>query len=167
LRVWSAGCSSGDEPYSLAMTIDDALATSGLSWKILATDISTQVLARARAGVYEAHRLGTVPAAFRKRYFVRAAQPGQDEICPALRSHIRFAHFNLMSQQFPFRRGFHYIFCRNVMIYFDRPTQEALVGRFIHHLRPGGYLLIGHSESLNGIKHMLEYVQPTVYARKA
>jgi chemotaxis protein methyltransferase CheR len=168
LRVWSAGCSTGDEPYSLAMTIDDAVGRT-LNWKILATDISTRVLEVARAGTYETHRLGTVPGNFRQRYFARAA--GQErshaQVATSLRSHITFARFNLMQERFPFRHGFHFIFCRNVMIYFDRPTQEALVSRFVAHLRPGGYLLIGHSESLNGIKHTLQYVQPTIYQRSS
>jgi chemotaxis protein methyltransferase CheR len=167
LRIWSAGCSTGDEPYSIAMTVDDALVGSGLEWKILATDISNQVLARAQAGVYETHRLGTVPGPFRQRYFGRGENldRGSVQVVPALRNRIRFSHFNLMSPTFPFRRGFHCIFCRNVMIYFDRPTQETLVGKYAGQIRPGGYLLIGHSESLNGIQHPLQYVQPTIYQR--
>ena len=168
LRIWSAGCSTGDEPYSLAMTVDHALAHSGLDWKILATDISTRVLERARRGLYELTRLGTVPADFRLRYFVPA--DGCDgthmQVSPTLRKQITFAHFNLMTERFPFRHGFHCIFCRNVMIYFDRPTQEKLVARFAAQLRAAGYLVIGHSESLNSIRHSLEYVQPTIY-RKA
>ncbi len=167
LRVWSAGCSTGDEPYSIAMTLDDTLGGSDLDWKLLATDISTRVLERARAGMYEIQRLGTVPAPYRHRYFIRpvGAAPHMLQVDPRLQQKITFASFNLMTESFPFRHGFHYIFCRNVMIYFDRPTQEALVGRFAKQLRPGGYLLIGHSESLNGLQHPLQYVQPTVYRR--
>jgi chemotaxis protein methyltransferase CheR len=167
LRIWSAGCSTGDEPYSIAMTLADLTSGRDCDWKILATDISTQVLERAQNGVYESHRLGTVPAPFRQRFFTRA--PGSDRNCvqihPDLRSRIRFSYFNLMTATFPFRHGFHFIFCRNVMIYFDRPTQEQLVGRFAGQLRPGGYLLIGHSESLNSVQHPLRYVQPTIYQR--
>lgn len=164
LRVWSAGCSSGDEPYSIAMTLDDTLGAR-LDWKILATDISTRMLARAKAGIYETHRLGTVPGAYRPRYFVHGpgCDRGEVEVSATLRKRITFSHFNLMQDYFPFRHGFHFIFCRNVMIYFDRPTQEALVAKFTRHLCPGGYLLIGHSESLNGVKHALQYVQPTIY----
>jgi chemotaxis protein methyltransferase CheR len=166
LRIWSAGCSAGDEPYSLAMLLDDVVG-SRLGWKILATDISTRILERARAGWYEIHRLGTVPAQFRQRYFVRGpgGDPTQVQVSPALRSRITYARLNLMRESFPFRRGFNYIFCRNVMIYFDRATQQRLVTKLAAHLRPGGYLLIGHSESLNGIEHSLHYVQPTVYQR--
>ena len=170
LRIWSAGCSSGEEPYSLAMTVDDVLCTSGgVDWRILATDISTRVLDRARAGTYETHRLGTVAEGYRRRYFVHG--PDGDEasvqVRPELRRRITFAHFNLMTERFPFRHGFHLIFCRNVMIYFDRPTQEALVGRFAQQLRPDGYLVIGHSESLNAIQHPLTYVRPTIYQKGA
>jgi chemotaxis protein methyltransferase CheR len=167
LRVWSAGCSTGDESYSLAMTIDHTLAQSGLDWRILATDISTRVLQQARAGMFESHRLGTVPPEFRSRYFVAASDlsDGVVQVCPALRKRITFAQFNLMSANFPFRQGFHYILCRNVMIYFDRPTQERLVAQFAAQLRPGGHFFIGHSESLNSIQHPLEYVQPTIYRK--
>ena len=166
LRIWSAGCSSGEEPYSIAMTVDDAVGER-LDWKILATDISSRMLERARAGLYESHRLGTVPAVFRSRYFVHPA--GRDrtvlQVSDALRRRITYARLNLMDERFPFRHGFHIIFCRNVMIYFDRPTQEKLVAKYATHLRPGGYLLIGHSESLNAIQHPLKYVQPTIYQR--
>ncbi len=166
LRIWSAGCSTGDEPYSVAMTVDDVAGTQ-MEWKILATDVSTRVLAQARRGLYETHRLGTVPAQFRTRYFRRAAgrDPAQVEVSPELRARITYAHLNLMRESYPFRHGFNYIFCRNVMIYFDRPTQQRVVAKMTAHLRPGGYLLIGHSESLNAIEHSLHYVQPTVYQR--
>jgi chemotaxis protein methyltransferase CheR len=169
LRIWSAGCSSGEEPYSLAMTVDDALQMHpGLDWRILATDISTRVLTFARAGVYQVHRVGTVPDSYRQRYLRRAG--GDDEgleVAPELRRRIVFAHFNLMTERFPFRHGFHFIFCRNVMIYFDRPSQEALVRRFAAQLRPGGYLIIGHSESLHALQQPLEYVRPTIYVKAA
>ena len=170
VRIWSAACSSGDEPHSIAMTAHDALrSAANLELKILATDISTRIIKRAKAGVYELHRLGTVPDSFRRRYFVRIKQDGQPcaQISPELRRTITFAHFNLMMKQFPFRRLFDVIFCRNVMIYFDRPTQETLVNKLTRHLQPGGYLLIGHSESLNPIQHSLTYVQSTVYQRPA
>ena len=167
VRVWSAGCSSGEEPYSLAMTLENILnKIQRLDWKILATDISTRVLARARAGVYEQHRLGTVPESFRRSYFVRSAQDKNSyEVHPNLRSRITFAQFNLMQDRFPFRHGFHFLFCRNVMIYFDRETQQQLVARFTQHTRPGGYFIIGHSESLNAIEHTLQYVRPTIYRK--
>jgi chemotaxis protein methyltransferase CheR len=169
LRIWSAGCSSGDESYSIAMTAHDALQDhSGVELKILATDISTQMLQRASRGLFDVHRLGTVPALYRQRYF--DSSPGSQDgggrrIVPEVRQLIKFARFNLMTPVFPFRHGFDVIFCRNVMIYFDPPTQQTLVNKFAQHLHAGGYLMIGHSESLNNLKHPLNYVEPTIYRR--
>jgi len=167
-RIWSAGCSSGEEPYSIAMVMDDLQHRHpGMQYKILATDISTRMLERARTGVYAAQALANVPAEFKRRYFTRIRDDAQGRlhVVPALRQRIRFALFNLMVAPFPFRNGFDVIFCRNVMIYFDRPTQQALVARFAAVLNPGGYLLIGHSESLNSIAHTLSYMMPTVYRK--
>jgi chemotaxis protein methyltransferase CheR len=169
LRIWSAGCSSGEEPYSIAMTVHDTLRQIGkLDAKILATDISTRMLASAQAGRFEAHRLGTVPSQYRSRYFRKVASESGEQIVeatPEIRSLITFGRFNLMTPSFPFKKGFHIIFCRNVMIYFDKPTQEALVGRYAGQLHPGGLLFIGHSESLNSLDHPLHYVEPTVYRK--
>jgi chemotaxis protein methyltransferase CheR len=167
LRIWSAGCSSGEEPYSIAMTVEDILGVShAVDWKILATDISTKVLDTARAGIYELHRLGTVPDTMRRRHFVRCGQDrGLMQVHPRLRSRITFARFNLMTERFPFKYGFHFVFCRNVMIYFDRPTQAGLVRRFTEHILPGGFLVTGHSESLNALQHELTYVRPTIYCK--
>jgi chemotaxis protein methyltransferase CheR len=167
VRIWSAACSSGEEPHSIAMTCADALANSGVSSRILATDISTQVLDRARQGIYDPLRLGTVPEGYRRRFFHNTRVGGRElvQIKPEVRSSITFARLNLMEKSFPFRRGFHFIFCRNVMIYFDRETQTALVNKQAQHLLPGGFLLIGHSESLNAIQHPLTYVRPTIYER--
>lgn len=169
LRIWSAACSSGEEPHSIAMVVHDVLSRHhGIDFKLLATDLSTRMLSRARIGLYDIHRVGTVPAELRNKYFHKVVEDGQSmlQIIPELRKHITFSHFNLMTPTFPFKQGFHVVFCRNVMIYFDRPTQEGLIGRIATHMLPGGYLMIGHSESLNGIKHPLAYVEPTVY-RKA
>ena len=168
VRIWSAACSSGEEPHSIVMTAHDVLRHHpGLTLKILATDISTQMLSAAKQGVYEAHRVGTVPAEYRQRYFQKVQHGGQQvlQVIPELRRLITFARFNLMTPTFPFKHGFHVIFCRNVMIYFDKPTQEMLVNKFATHLHEGGYLMIGHSESLNGLQHPLQYVQPTVYRK--
>ena len=166
IRIWSAGCSSGEEPYSIAMTMDDVQRRhTKLQFKILATDISSRMLERARTGVFPPDRLANVPPEFKRRYFLRAKENGENlmQIRPELRKLIRFARFNLMNERFPFRNGLDVIFCRNVMIYFDRPTQETLVAKFARVLNPGGYLLTGHSESLNNISHSLSYVMPTVY----
>lgn len=168
LRIWSAGCSSGEEPYSIVMTAHDALQRhSGVDLKILATDISLKVLARAKLGIFESHRIGTVPPEYRRRYFARTTHEEQEcvQVLPDLRQMIHFARFNLMTPSFPFRQGFDVIFCRNVMIYFDRQTQQTLVNKYADHLHKGGYLLIGHSESLNGLDHKLDYVEPTIYRK--
>jgi chemotaxis protein methyltransferase CheR len=168
LRIWSAACSSGEEPHSLAMVAYEALQKHpGIELKILATDLSTQMLSRAKLARYEPHRVGTVPPELKAKYLRKVKQDGGDflQLVPELRRTITFSRFNLMSPTFPFSYGFHVIFCRNVMIYFDRPTQKTLVNKLSGQLRPGGYLMIGHSESLNGIDHPLSYVEPTVYQK--
>ncbi len=168
LRIWSAGCSSGEEPYSIAMVAHAAVEhQSGVDLKILATDLSLHMLSRAKLGLYETHRVGTVPPKLRSRYLQKTHVDGRPmlQVVPDLRRTIRFVRFNLMAPTFPFRRGFDVIFCRNVMIYFDRPTQQTLVNKFAAHLQEGGYLVIGHSESLNSIKQPLSYVEPTVYRK--
>ncbi len=168
LRIWSAGCSSGEEPYSIAMLVHDALGNPPVvPIKVLATDLSTQVLSKAQLGIYDTHRVGTVPADLRHRYLQKVIHDNQAclQVAPEIRRLITFARFNLMTPTFPFRHGFDVVFCRNVMIYFDRPTQTALVNRIAQTLHPGGYFMIGHSESLNGIAHPFSYVEPTVYRR--
>ena len=168
LRIWSSGCSSGEEPYSIAMTAHNALRDHpGIELKILATDLSVQMLSRAKLGLYEAHRVGTVPPQYRNRYLTKVQHNGGValQIVPEVRRLIKFARFNLTTPTFPFRNGFDVIFCRNVMIYFDRPTQETLIRKFTGQLHEGGYLMIGHSESLSNITHTLSYVEPTIYKK--
>ena len=168
LRIWSAASSSGEEPHSLAMTAHDALRNHpGIELKILATDISTRMLARAQAALYESHRVGTLPPEYRQRYLreVEYEENTYLQVVPELRKVITFARFNLMTPTFNFRFGFDVIFCRNVMIYFDRPTQQTLINKLAKQLHPGGFLMVGHSESLNGIEHPLKYVEPSVYAK--
>lgn len=168
LRVWSAGCSSGEEPYSIAMVVHDLLNNHPyIKPRILATDISTQVLNQAMRGQFVAERAKSVPPAFRTRY-LQKVKSSSGEVLQAtsdIRNLIKFSRFNLMTPTFPFRLGFHVIFCRNVMIYFDQATQEGLVNRYAKCLVPGGHLMIGHSESLNGIDQPLAYVEPTIYCR--
>ena len=168
LRMWSAGCSSGEEPYSMAMVAHDRIrGQAGPELKILATDLSVQMLSKAKLGLFDAHRVGTIPGQYRQRYLVRTQVGDQNrlQIIPELRELITFARFNLMTPSFPFRRGFDVIFCRNVMIYLDRPTQQTLIGKFAHILHDGGYLMIGPSESLSNIEHTLSYIEPTVYQK--
>lgn len=168
LRGWSAGCSSGEEPYSIAITLLESLQErSRWDVKLLATDISTRILKRAQEGVYDQERIEPVPAALKNRYLIRHRKNGHKkyEVAPALRQIIVFKYLNLM-EDWPFHGPFDFIFCRNVMIYFDKPTQQRLIDRFWQVLAPGGILFTGHSESLTGIHHSFRYVQPTIY-RKA
>lgn len=167
LRVWSAGCSTGQEPYTLAMVLHETLTADQLrETLILATDIAAPVLARARAGVYGADELDGLDPARRDRWFSREASGGNEtfHVREPLRRIIRFARLNLM-ESWPMQGPFDYIFCRNVMIYFDRETQQRLVARFRALLRDGGCLLVGHAESLSGRAEGLTYVVPAVYRR--
>lgn len=167
LRIWSAGCSSGEEPYSVAILVLEALADLPL-WDvgILATDLSTQMLADAREGIYEADRLGEAPAGIVGKYFtcIQVDPERLYQVKPRVRELVSFAHLNLMDR-WPMRGPFDMVFCRNVMIYFDRPTQARLVERFREILAPGGILYLGHSESLTGIPHRFHHVQPSTYQR--
>ncbi len=169
LRIWSAGCSSGEEPYSLTILLNDVLSPEELSrTRILATDLSAEVLTHAQAGVYDEAQMADVPDRAVRTYFLTANDPQSGKVRygvkPALRRLIRFARLNLMGD-WPMSGPFDVILCRNVMIYFDTPTRERLVARFRDLLPPGGHLLVGHSESLNSIAHGLEYVQPAVYRK--
>lgn len=165
LRIWSAGCSSGEEPYTLAMTIKESgPAGEGLDARILATDLSERMLEKARAGVYSEETLADVAPALRKKYFDPA---GGDlwQVKPLLKSLIQFAPLNLQ-QAWPMKGPFNAIYCRNVMIYFDRETRQKLVNRYAELLAPGGFFFVGHSESLTGINHALRYVEPAAYQRE-
>ena len=168
IRAWSAGCSSGEEVYSIAITLKDALEGQG-RWdiKILGTDISTKMLETARKGYYDEERVSSVPIQLRNRYLFSKRENGEKifEVSNDLRDIVLFRHLNLM-ENWPLKGPLDFIFCRNVMIYFDKPTQQHLIGRYWDMLDSGAVLFTGHSESLTGIKHKFSYVQPTIY-RKA
>ncbi|MEM8872999.1 MAG: protein-glutamate O-methyltransferase [Planctomycetota bacterium] len=172
IRGWSAGCSSGEEPYTLAITLLEALGNDGSDcggWdvKLLASDLSTRVLSKAQAGVYPAERVKNVPKPMLARHTDPRQMPNGDAAVamkPHVRELIKFRHLNLM-EPWPFRGPFDFIFCRNVMIYFDKPTQETLVNRYHEVLAPGGVLFTGHSESLTGISHSFKYTQATIYKK--
>lgn len=168
VRIWSAGCSSGEEPYTLAMLCNEAFADIATrDVRILATDISHRVLAQAKAGVYPAENMSDVPAAWMQKYWTRT-QDAQGraafEAGKPLRRLVHFAKLNLM-ERWPMQGPFDAILCRNVMIYFDKATQQQLVERYWQLLRPGGHLFVGHSESLTGLAHKFRYVQPAVYVK--
>ncbi|MHC4553616.1 MAG: CheR family methyltransferase, partial [Planctomycetota bacterium] len=134
--------------------------------KILATDISTRILKRATEGVYDSNRVAPVPANLKQRFLTRKKQNNQTfyEVTQQLKSKITFKYLNLMNE-FPFKGPLDFIFCRNVMIYFDKQTQERLINRYYNLLAPGGILFTGHSESLTGVRHHFSYVQPTIYKK--
>lgn len=169
IRIWSAGCSSGEEPYTIAMVLSDWMSERG-AWdcKILASDLSTRVLDKAAAGVYDIGTVGDLDPESVRRHFMRGRGKETDKIKvkPHLSRMIAFKRINLMAERFPIKTPLDLIFCRNVMIYFDRPTQEQLVSKFHRHLKPGGYLFIGHSESLHWIANQFHYVAPTIYLKE-
>lgn len=167
LRIWSAGCSNGAEPYTIAITLRDAIPDiSRWDIKILATDLSTTVLDVARSAVYPADLLRSVsPTVVRKHFTgISSTDTGSYKVRDELTKMVTIAQLNLMGP-WPMQSQFDVIFCRNVMIYFDRPTRAQLVERYTQLLRPGGHLMVGHSESLSGIAGDLEYVQPATYRR--
>ena len=168
VRIWSAGCSSGEEPYTLAMLCNEAFSDiASRDVRILATDISHRVLAQAKAGVYSAENMSDVPAPWLQKYWARKQDPTGRAVFEAeknLRRLVHFAKLNLM-ERWPMQGPFNAILCRNVMIYFDKATQQQLVERYWQLLRPGGHLFVGHSESLTGLAHKFRYVQPAVYVK--
>lgn len=170
LALWSAGCSTGEEPYTIAMVLNEFGARSpglGFDYSILATDISTRVLEMAGRGIYKEDRIDPVPAGMRNKYLLRSRDKakGLVRIIPELREHVRFRRLNFMDESFGFRERMDIIFCRNVVIYFDKDTQERLFRKFCECMRPGGYLFIGHSETLNGFDLPLEKSGAAVYRK--
>lgn len=165
LRIWSAACSSGEEPYSIAMTLAENVPT--LPWQIEATDISHRILKKAVAGIYNQENVSRLPLAQVRTHLQRGVGPqeGNFRVKTRLRERVNFQHLNLLDGEPPFSEPFQIIFCRNVMIYFDRATQEELVARLSRKLVPGGYLFVGHSESLTHLKQPLRAVRPAVYQK--
>jgi chemotaxis protein methyltransferase CheR len=167
VTIWSAGCSTGEEAYTLAMLTQEHLpSVDPRRIRILATDISARVLETARAGEYSDATVREVVPLLRQKYFVQGGTRERRtyRVRDELRSLIRFARLNLM-EPWPMKREFDAIFCRNVMIYFDRPTQETLVNRFYELLPAGGHLFVGHSESLTALDHRFTYVRPALYRK--
>jgi chemotaxis protein methyltransferase CheR len=170
LKVWSAASSMGAEAYSIAMLLADmGQAGASFNFAILGTDISTEVLAQARRAVYPEEMIRPIPPDIQMRYLMRARDGrsgGLHRIVPELRRRCRFVRLNLMDRAYPFDRDVDVIFLRNVLIYFDKPTQEAVIGRLVAHLRPGGYLLLGHSESMIGTALQLRQIAPSVFQHR-
>lgn len=166
LRIWSAGCSSGQEPYTLAMIIDDYFKNDKILWdsKILATDISSKVLSEAMNGIYSYEEIEPLPSLWRLNYFQKLNN-GDYRISDKIRKEVIYRKFNLMEKNFPFRKKFHTIFCRNVMIYFDHKTKMDLINKYYDMMEYGGYLFIGHTESIPRNETGFKYIMPAVYRK--
>lgn len=167
LKIWSAACSSGMEAYTIAMVLDDMIFSgASFQFSVLGTDISTGVLHLAEAGIYTPEMIAPVPPELAKRYFLSSKDPSQDEVrvVPRLRRCANFMRMNLMDEVYPVDRDVDIIFCRNVLIYFDKPTQQKVVEQLCSHLRPGGYFIVGHSESMiNNDAVPMKQLQPTIF----
>jgi chemotaxis protein methyltransferase CheR len=163
LRLWSAASSTGEEPYSIAFTLADALEGLEVDWRILATDISTQVLKRAEAAVYVGQKFAGIERGEQRRYFDRTATPDAYVVKESIRKHVAFRRLNLATPPYPMRGPFDLIFCRNVMIYFDQLVRQRVISAMEKLLAPGGYLLIGHAEALSGIRMSLRMVRPSIF----
>ncbi len=169
IKIWSAGCSSGEEPYTISIILNEYERLNPLfKFDILGSDISTQMLEKAAKGVYQANKLVTVPMELKKRYFLKSKDPNihNVRVHPILQKNIRLTYLNLMDNSYSIKETFDVIFCRNVLIYFDRPTQEKVINKLCLQLKPGGYFFIGHSESLSGMDVPLEHVKPTIFKKK-
>lgn len=168
LRVWSSACSTGEEPYTLAMFLQEYEARNqDFSYTVLATDISTTVLREAKDAVYDLRKIDPVPVPIRKKYILRSKNKASQlvRIAPELRARVEFRWTNLKEPKLAASEMMDIIFCRNVIIYFDRPTQELVLNNLSRHLLPGGFLFMGHSENLNGLDVPLVQVAPTIYRR--
>ncbi len=166
--LWSAGCSSGEEPYTLAIVMEEFVKDHHeMNFSILATDISTRVLEKAKTAVYDEERIGPIPMDLRKKYLLKSKESKNRayRVVPELRERVRFRRLNFMDGDFGFRDQIDIVFCRNVIIYFDKSTQERLLNRFCRCLSPHGYLFMGHSETLLGMEVPLVQMAPTVYRK--
>lgn len=167
LRIWSAGCSSGEEPYTLAMIIDEYFGSEKKNWdsKILATDISLKALEEAKKGIYNNKDIAPVPANWKIKYF-KSETAETSSIVENIKAEVLYRQFNLMTQNFSFKKKFHVIFCRNVMIYFNNETKYELVNKFFDITAEGGYLFIGHAETLNREQTKYKFIMPAVYRKE-
>nr|WP_300093873.1 protein-glutamate O-methyltransferase CheR [Sedimentibacter sp.] len=166
LNIWSAGCSSGEEPYTLAMVMDDYFKLSSSSWKIqiLASDISENVLSKAREGIYAEESLSKLPESFKKKYFIKTPD-GRYQVVPEIKKNITFKVFNLMDK-ITEKNKYDVIFCRNVMIYFNSETKMNIVNKFYEAVKPQGYLMIGHAETIQRNQSKFMYINPAIYRKE-
>jgi chemotaxis protein methyltransferase CheR len=166
-KVWSSACSTGEEPYTIAMILEQHAQLNRFDYKITATDISTKVLAKGMQAIYPARTVADVDMNFKKRFFMRSKDVNNPtvRIVPGLRTKVNFKRLNLMDEQLDVDGDFDLIFCRNVLIYFDRITQEKVVNKLLGKLRSGGYLFIGHSESIYHMNLRLQQLKPTIFQK--
>jgi len=168
VHIWSAGCSTGEEPYSIAMlALKHFPEESGWDVRVFGSDISTKVLDKASVGLFPIEKSGSIPAEFLQAFMLRgvADQHGWMKVGPAVRSIVKFSQINLHSDSYPISGSFDLVFCRNVLIYFDKSSKDIVLHGLLRHLAPSGRLFIGHAETLNGCSTKLKTVIPTVYAR--
>lgn len=166
LNIWSAGCSTGEEPYSIIMTMEEFRKQhAGLAYRLLASDVSTRVIQTAYHGIYDIEKIEPVTPLLRRGYFSRSKiNPRLVRVKPDFRKKVQFRRINFMNDHFGLKRSdFDIIFCRNLLIYFDKKNQERVINKFCHHLVPGGLLFLGHSESIIGLDVPLKQVRPTIY----
>jgi chemotaxis protein methyltransferase CheR len=166
-RIWSAASSTGEEPYTIAMTVLESIGNRDADTRILATDISTRVLAKCQEGIYDPHKLDGVPKALRDKYFDRVQDGGQYlyRAKDMMKQLIVFRRLNLATPPFPMQGPLDVVFCRNVMIYFDNDVRSRLLREILRVLKPGGYLMVGHAESLTGLVSEFRTVRPSVYTK--
>ncbi len=169
LKVWSAGCSSGEEPYTISVVLNEFMRFHPLfKFSILGTDISTQMLEKAAKGVYQANKIEAIPLELKKRYFLKSKdiQNQTVRVHPQLQKSLTLNYLNLMDTVYGIKELFDVIYCRNVLIYFDRATQEKVINKLCQHLKKGGYFFIGHSESLSGMDVPLKHIKPTIFLKE-
>ncbi len=168
LKVWSAGCSSGEEPYTLAMVLNEyAVNTQPFNYTITATDLSTQVLNKAITAVYSEERIAGIPLQLKRKYFLKSKDPQKKtvRVIPQLRNKVNISRLNFIDEVLNISADFDIIFCRNVIIYFDKNTQEKVINKLCEKLKPGGFFFLGHSESITNMRVPLEQLKPTVFQK--
>ncbi|MDD2563560.1 MAG: methyltransferase [Salinivirgaceae bacterium] len=169
IKIWSAGCSSGEEAYTIAMTISEyAEMKNNIDFQIIGTDISTVVLKNAIEAIYKEEKTDVIPMTLKRKYFLKSRDPQNKvvRVIPALRSKVKFGRLNFMESSYPMNETFDVIFCRNTLIYFDRETQESVINKLCRHLKPNGYFFLGHSESITNMNVPLNHLKPTIFQRK-
>jgi chemotaxis protein methyltransferase CheR len=166
IRCWSAASSSGEEAFTILITLLEAgINLDGFDFKLLGTDISSRVLELANQASYPIDKLSNVPNFIIQKYFNYNNDKTVVTAKNSIKKYVSFKFFNLLTEKYPFKRQFDFIFCRNVIIYFDKPTQQKVINKLYNTLKPGGYFIVGHSESLTGIDHKFKYIQPTIYKK--